>query len=112
VKLITHLHLVPRSRMAELYLHVSLVFMALIKHRDNFNFMFTDWVMFRLFRPLEDHVGPSTVTVGALCVILLLGCILKFSFEFVLFPFVEHDISTVTWSLKFYYLNLKHAVLP
>jgi hypothetical protein len=67
--------------------------------------------MFRVFRQLEEQVGPSTATVGAPRVFFL-GRILKFSFEFFCFPFVEHDISTVTWILKCYYLNLKHAVLP
>jgi hypothetical protein len=42
----THLHLVARSRMMELYLHSPCVFMALcvreslINHRDNFTFIF------------------------------------------------------------------------
>jgi hypothetical protein len=35
VKLTTHLHLVPRSRMLEIYLHSLLCF---FKHRDNFTF--------------------------------------------------------------------------
>jgi hypothetical protein len=43
MKLITHLHLLPRSRMVELYLHCLHVLMewCRIKHRDNFTFYFT-----------------------------------------------------------------------
>jgi hypothetical protein len=43
LKLATHLHLVPRPRMVELYFRSSYVFMAwcLIKYRKSFTFAFT-----------------------------------------------------------------------
>jgi hypothetical protein len=40
VKLTTHLHLMPRSRMMELYLHSARVLNYIIKYRDNFTFPF------------------------------------------------------------------------
>jgi hypothetical protein len=52
--------------------------------------------MLGLFRPLEDYVGPSILTVVALCSVAFLGCMLKFSSEFVCLPFVERDISTIS----------------
>jgi hypothetical protein len=36
LKLIIHLHIVPKLRMLELYLHSPLRFHGMIKHRDNF----------------------------------------------------------------------------
>jgi hypothetical protein len=51
--------------------------------------------MLGLFRPLEEYVSPSILTVGALCFGVLLGCMLKFYLEFVYTPFAERDISIV-----------------
>jgi hypothetical protein len=68
--------------------------------------------MLGLFRPLEENVGPSILTVGALCFVVLLGFMLKISSEFVCFPFVERDVSTVILSLEFYDLDLKCLILP
>jgi hypothetical protein len=39
--------------------------------------------MLSLFRPLEYYVGPYMLTLGALCFVVLFGCVLKFSLEFV-----------------------------
>jgi hypothetical protein len=44
--------------------------------------------MLSLFHPLEEYVGPSILTVGALHFIILLGCMLKFSLECIYLPFV------------------------
>jgi hypothetical protein len=44
--------------------------------------------MLCLFHPLEEYVGPSILTVGALHFIILLGCMFKFSLECVYLPFV------------------------
>jgi hypothetical protein len=60
--------------------------------------------MFGLLRPLEEYVGPS-ITLGALCFVILLGCMLTFSLGLVCLPFVERDISTVIQILECYYLN-------
>jgi hypothetical protein len=65
--------------------------------------------MLGLFRPLEEYVGPSILTVGALCFVVLLGCMLTFSLESVCLPFVKRD---VIWILECYYLDLKCLVLP
>jgi hypothetical protein len=35
------------------------------------------------FRPLEEYVGPSILAAGAPTFIVLLGCMLTFSLEFV-----------------------------
>jgi hypothetical protein len=43
----------------------------------------TDYAMLGLFSPLEECVGPTILTVGALHFIILLGCMLKFLSEFV-----------------------------
>jgi hypothetical protein len=40
-KLTTHLHLVPRSRMMELYLHSPFTSRCLLKPRDNFTFYYS-----------------------------------------------------------------------
>jgi hypothetical protein len=45
--------------------------------------IFMDCTMFCLFHPLEEHVHPSILNVGALYFIALLGCMLKFSLEFI-----------------------------
>jgi hypothetical protein len=42
-----------------------------------------------IFFPLEEHVDPSILTVGALSFVVLLGCMLNFSSEFVYLPFVQ-----------------------
>jgi hypothetical protein len=49
------------------------------------------------FRPFEECVGPSSLTVGDLrvCFVVLLGCMLHCSSEFVYLTFVGCDISTV-----------------
>jgi hypothetical protein len=57
--------------------------------------------MFGLFCPLEEYGGPSILAVGALCFVVLLGCMLIFSLEFIYLPFVERDISTLIWILEF-----------
>jgi hypothetical protein len=51
--------------------------------------------MFGLFRPLDEYVGPAILNVGALCFVFFLGCMLKFTLEFVCLPFVERDISCI-----------------
>jgi hypothetical protein len=48
-----------------------------------------------LFRPFEECVGPSSLSVGDLCFFVLLPSLLTFSSEFVYLTFVECDISTV-----------------
>jgi hypothetical protein len=35
-----------------------------------------------LFRPLEEYVGPFILSVSALCSVVSLVCVLKFSLEF------------------------------
>jgi hypothetical protein len=57
--------------------------------------IFMDSAMLGLFRPLEKYVGPSILTVGALCFVVLLGCMLKFSLAFLYLPFEERAISTL-----------------
>jgi hypothetical protein len=42
-----------------------------------------DYAMLGPFRPLEEYVGPTILTVGALCFVVLLACMFTFSFEFV-----------------------------
>lgn len=44
--------------------------------------------MLCLFHPLQEYVGTSILTVGALHFFTLLGCMLKFSLECVYLPFV------------------------
>jgi hypothetical protein len=61
--------------------------------------------MLGLFRPLEENVGPSILTVGAPRFVFFLGSMLTFFLELVCLPFVERDISTVIWILEFYYLD-------
>jgi hypothetical protein len=63
VNLITHLHLVSRLRMVELYLHYpiylpGMVFNYIIRYQDNFTFYFTipERVGRDLVKPRE-HVG-------------------------------------------------------
>jgi hypothetical protein len=58
------------------------------------------WAMIGLFHPLEKDAALSGLTVGALCFVDSLGCILQFSLEF-----VECDISTFVWVLESYYLD-------
>jgi hypothetical protein len=58
-----------------------------------------------LVLPLEEYVGPSILTVNALCFIFLFGCMLKFSVEFLCVKFIERGISTVIWILEFHYLD-------
>jgi hypothetical protein len=48
--------------------------------------------MLCLFRPLEENIGPSILTVGAIYFIVLSGCMLKFSLEFVDVPFIETEL--------------------
>jgi hypothetical protein len=64
-----------------------------------------DQVMLGLFRPLEDCVGPSILTVGALPSVVFLGWVFKFSSESVCLPFLKRDTSTAMWVLQFYYLD-------
>jgi hypothetical protein len=61
--------------------------------------------MLGLFHPLEEYVGPSIITVGILCFVVLLGGMLTFSFEFVGLTFAERGVFTVMWILEFNYLN-------
>jgi hypothetical protein len=58
------------------------------------------------FRPPEECVGPSVVTVGAVCFVVLLSCMLTFSSEFVCRSLVERDISAVFWILECYYFHV------
>jgi hypothetical protein len=51
--------------------------------------------MLGLVRRLEEHVGSSVLNVGALCFMFFLGCMLKFSSEFVCLPLVGCDVPTV-----------------
>jgi hypothetical protein len=60
--------------------------------------VFMDWAMLGLFRRVEHYVGPIIIALGDLCFIALLSCMLKFSLNFVYFPLVETDITTVIWS--------------
>jgi hypothetical protein len=66
--------------------------------------IFMDYASSLLFRPLEEYVGPSILTVGTLCFVLFLGCILKL-FRNSCLPIVERDIPTVICILEFYYLE-------
>jgi hypothetical protein len=61
--------------------------------------------MFGIFCPLEEYVGPSILTVGALCFVVLVGHVYTFSLEFIYLPFVERGISNVIWIFKFYFLD-------
>jgi hypothetical protein len=57
-----------------------------------------DLALFGTFRPLENFVGPSILTVS-----VLLGCMFKLSLKFVYLSFVERNASAVIYILKFYY---------
>jgi hypothetical protein len=48
--------------------------------------------MLGLFRRLEEYVGPFIFAEGAKCFVVLLGCMLKCSSEFVCLPLVERDV--------------------
>jgi hypothetical protein len=61
--------------------------------------------MHRVFRLLEEYVDPPIVTVDALSFVFLLDFMLKCSSESISLPFVENNVSTVTWILEFYYLD-------
>lgn len=65
-----------------------------------------------LFRLLEEYVGPTILTVAVLYFVVLFGCALEFSLEFVRLPFVERGVSTVIWISELHYLHLKSSVLP
>jgi hypothetical protein len=56
--------------------------------------------MLGLFRPLEEYVGPSIVTVGAICFVVFFGLYVKI-FGIRLSPIRR----TVIRILEFYYLN-------
>jgi hypothetical protein len=58
--------------------------------------------MLGLFRPLYEYAGPSILTVGVLCFIFILACMLEFSLESASLPFVVRDISSVICILDFY----------
>jgi hypothetical protein len=58
--------------------------------------------MLGVFRPLEEYVDPSIVTVGALFFVSFLDCV-KIFFGIRL-SFVEH-VSTIIWIIEFYYLD-------
>jgi hypothetical protein len=51
---------------------------------------------------LKRMLGPLNLTIGALGLIVLLGCMLKFSLESVYLPFIERAISTMIWILEFH----------
>jgi hypothetical protein len=59
--------------------------------------------MLGLFRPLAEYGGPYIVTVGALYFVCFLRCILKVSSESICLQFVERDIPSLIWILRFYY---------
>jgi hypothetical protein len=61
--------------------------------------------MFGAFRPLEEYVGPSIATLGALPFVVFLDCMLTFTSESACLSFVELEVSTVIWILEFYYLD-------
>jgi hypothetical protein len=63
-----------------------------------------------LFRPLEEHVDPSILTVGALCFAALLDRLLKSCLEFVYIQiqFVGRDVSIVICILGKKYLDLPY----
>jgi hypothetical protein len=61
--------------------------------------------MHGLFHPPEEYAGPSILTVGVLCFVFFLGCMLEFSSESAYLPFVAHDISIVVLILEFYHLD-------
>jgi hypothetical protein len=52
-----------------------------------------------------DNTRTISSSVGALCISVLLGCMLEFALEFICLPFLKHDISTAIWILEFYYLD-------
>jgi hypothetical protein len=60
---------------------------------------------FGFFLPLEEYVGTSNLTVGALSFVAILCCMLQFSSKFVCLSFVEHDVPTVIKILECYYVN-------
>jgi hypothetical protein len=55
--------------------------------------------------PLEAYAGPCILTVGILCFILVLACMLEYSSECTGLPFVTHEIFIVIWILEFYCLD-------
>jgi hypothetical protein len=63
------------------------------------------------FRPLEENVGRSVLTVGASCCVGFWSYMLKFSLELIYCSFVDRDIFTVIWILEFYYSDLRYSVL-
>jgi hypothetical protein len=63
--------------------------------------------MFRLFHRLEESVDPSILTVRALSFVILWGCTLKVSLEYVCIPFVSRNVSTLINILEFYCLDEK-----
>jgi hypothetical protein len=60
--------------------------------------------MLGLFRPREEYIDPCILSVGAVCFVLL-GCLLKFSLEFVYHAVVVRYTFTVIWILELYYLD-------
>jgi hypothetical protein len=68
--------------------------------------------MLGLFRPLELCVCRSILISGALCLVVLLSRMVKFSSKFIYLPFVEHDISITIQILEFYCLGQEYSVLP
>jgi hypothetical protein len=60
---------------------------------------------FGVFLPLEEYVGSSTLTVGAVSFAAILCCVLQFSLKIICLPFVKHDVFTVFKILECYYLN-------
>jgi hypothetical protein len=51
--------------------------------------------MHGLFRPLEEYVGPSILTVGILRFVFFSGCMLELPSESACLPFLERDIAIV-----------------
>jgi hypothetical protein len=60
-----------------------------------YTIIFTDYATLGLLYPLEEYISPSILTVSALCLIVILGFMLKFSLEFIYLPSVERDVLTV-----------------
>jgi hypothetical protein len=64
-----------------------------------------DFAMRGLFRPLYEYTDLSILTVGVLCFVLFLGCMLEFSSKSARLPFAASDISIVMCILEFDYLD-------
>jgi hypothetical protein len=69
--------------------------MIIIRMITTTTFSFVDEKMNGLLHRRQEYVSTSILTVGAICFVILLSCILKFSLEFVYLSLIECDISAV-----------------